>query len=345
MALFIFIMKKIFGLITIVTFIISCQNDDYKAISVYNPEVLLNIPQDFPELNSSVNSNKPTKYGVELGRKLFNDKRFSADNSVSCASCHIQGNAFADNHKQAIGIEGRIGLRNTPPIQNLAFMQFYNWDGSKLQLENQPLVPIITHEEMDSSILDVIGKIKNDADYKDLFSKVFGDEKVTPERIFRSIAQFEYTLISSSSKYDKVKRNEGDFFTHSEAIGYQIFQQKCANCHSTELFTDQSFRNVGFPLNADSNEAGRARVTGNSSDYMKFRVPTLRNIEFTAPYGSFGQFTSLKEVLDYLDNGVLDSDNLDPIFKNNGNRIPLTEEEKSHLISFLKTLSDSSFVN
>ncbi|AXB57606.1 cytochrome-c peroxidase [Flavobacterium fluviale] len=336
-------MKKIAGFLLLLLLFTSCNSDDSDMISIDNPEISLNIPAGFPELNAFVSQNKPTKYGVELGEMLFSEKRLSADNTISCASCHIQANAFADQHAQAVGIEGRIGLRNTPSIQNLAFMKFYNWDGSKLQLEDQPLVPIITHEEMDSSILEVIGKIKDDAVYKDLFRKTFGDENITPERIFKSIAQFEYTLISANSKYDKVKRNVASF-TESELQGYQTFQQKCASCHSSELFTDQTFRNIGFPINTNSNEAGRARVTGIPSDLMSFRVPTLRNIEHTAPYGSFGQFSTLKSVLDYFDTGVLDSENLDPIFKNNGKRIPLTEEEKTNLIAFMKTLSDTDFV-
>lgn len=324
---------------------VSCSNDNYEPVSYDNPELSLNIPVGFPALNNSFYTNKPTKYGVELGEKLFNEKRFSADNTISCASCHKQSSAFADNAIQAIGIKGRIGLRNTPPVQNLAFMKFYNWDGSKLSLENQPIVPIITHEEMDSSILEVIGKIQNDTSYKTLFQKTFGDENITPERIYKSIAQYEYTLISANSKYDKVMRNEGASFTESETQGYLVFQQKCSGCHSTELFTDQSFRNIGFPVNPNSNEAGRARVTGNMQEYMSFRVPSLRNVEYTAPYGSFGQFATLKDVLDYFDNGVLDADNLDPVFKNNDKRIPLTEQEKGYLISFMKTLSDGSFTN
>lgn len=336
-------MKKIAGFLLLLLLFTSCNSDDSDMISIDNPEISLNIPAGFPELNAFVSQNKPTKYGVELGEMLFSEKRLSADNTISCASCHIQANAFADQHAQAVGIEGRIGLRNTPSIQNLAFMKFYNWDGSKLQLEDQPLVPIITHEEMDSSILEVIGKIKDDAVYRDLFRKAFGDENITPERIFKSIAQFEYTLISANSKYDKVKRKEASF-TDSELQGYQTFQQKCASCHSSALFTDQTFRNIGFPINNNSNEAGRARVTGISGDLMSFRVPTLRNIEYTAPYGSFGQFSTLKSVLDYFDTGVLDAENLDPIFKNNGKRIPLTEEEKTNLIAFMKTLSDTDFV-
>lgn len=335
-------MKVFLKILPFLFLLASCSHDDYESIVYDNPELSINIPVGFPELNNSFYTNKPTKYGVALGEKLFHEKRFSADNTISCASCHIQSSAFADNNVQAIGIDGRIGLRNTPPIQNLAFMRFYNWDGSKLSLENQPIVPIITHEEMDSSILEVIGKIQDDVSYKELFQKTFGDENITPERIYRSIAQYEYTLISANSKYDKVKRNEATF-TENEMLGYQVFKQKCTSCHSTELFTDQTFRNIGFPINTNSNEAGRARITGNMDEYMSFRVPSLRNVEYTAPYGSFGQFTTLKDVLDYFDNGVLGADNLDPVFKNNGNRISLTEQEKEHLISFMKTLSDIEF--
>ncbi|WP_418501203.1 cytochrome-c peroxidase [Flagellimonas sp.] len=324
--------------------LVSCSTDNPVTIPFENPEVILSIPENFPEVNNAFYANAPTQYGVSLGKKLFFDKRFSTDNTISCASCHIPSNAFADNKPKAIGVEGRIGLRNVPPIQNLAFMHFYNWDGSKLELENQPLVPIITHEEMDSSILEVMGKLKEDSEIVEMFSKAFGDDEITPYRIYASLAQYEYTLISSNSVYDQVIRNDGVSFTESEAQGYETFQQKCASCHSTELFTDQSFRNIGFPINTDSNEAGRARVTGNMEDYMSFRVPSLRNVEFTAPYGSFGQFATLKDVLDYFDEGVLFSENLDDTFKSNGNRIALSDAEKENLIAFMKTLSDSKFV-
>lgn len=340
-------MKKVLALLSILWLLLSCNRDDTIApmpLPLDNPEIPLHIPAGFPPLNGSVAGNRPTKYGVQLGEKLFHEKKFSGNNTISCASCHKQSNAFADNHAQAMGIHNRIGLRNTPPLQNLAFMHFYNWDGNILQLEKQPLVPIISHEEMDASILEVIGKIRNEHEYRELFRNAFGDERITPERIYRSIAQYEYTLISANSKYDKVTRNEGEAFTADEARGYLIFQQKCADCHSTALFTDQRFRNVGFPLNPSTAEAGRARVTGISDDYMRFRVPSLRNAEYTAPYGSFGQFATLKAVLDYFDEGVLDSDNLDPILKANGNRIPLTEQEKEDVISFIKTLSDSTFI-
>lgn len=338
-------MKNIFIVLSILSLMLSCNSDDLlEPIPYENPEISLHIPPDFPPLNSAVSKNKPTKYGVKLGEKLFHEKKFSGNNTISCASCHNPSRAFADHNAQAIGVYGRVGLRNTPPIQNLAFMKFYNWDGNKLTLESQSLVPIITHEEMNSSILEVIGKIKHEHEYKDLFRKAFGDEDITADRIYRSIAQYEYTLISANSKYDKIKQNRGEVFTESEARGYQVFKIKCASCHSTELFTDQSFRNVGFPLNPSKEEAGRGRVTGVSADYMRFRVPSLRNVEYTAPYGSFGQFPTLRAVLDYFDRGVLDADNLDPILKDNNNRIPLSEQEKDDIISFIKTLSDITFV-
>lgn len=336
-------MKKTVIPILTILLLTACSND-ISTPSYDNPVVELVAPSYFPELNSNIANNPPTQYGIELGEKLFFDKRLSANNTISCSSCHMQTNAFADHNTKAIGIEGRIGLRNAPPVQNMAFMQFYNWDGSRLRLESQPLVPIITHEEMDSSILEVIGKIENDEDYTDLFYKTFGDTSITPDRIYNSIAQYEYTLISADSKYDRVQQNNGVVFTETEERGAQVFQNKCASCHSTSLFTDQSFRNIGFPINTDTDEAGRARVTGITEDYMSFRVPSLRNIEYTAPYGSFGQFATLEEVLDYLSNGVLEADNLDPILKNNDNKIPLTNQEKTDLIAFMKTLSDEGFI-
>jgi cytochrome c peroxidase len=334
-----------FLFLSLIVLALACTREDSDDnLVIDNPEIQLSIPAGFPELNEAVFKNTPTKYGVELGKKLFHEKKLSGNNTISCGSCHQQSKAFTDNQPQAIGIYNRVGLRNTPPIQNLAFIKHYNWDGNKRELETQPLVPIITHEEMNSSIVEVMSKLKAEKDYQILFQKAFGDSEITPDRIYRSIAQYEYTLISANSKYDRVRQNKGEQFTDSEARGYQLFNTKCNSCHSGELFTDQSFRNVGFPINPSTEEAGRGRVTGVPSDYMSFRVPSLRNIAYTAPYGSFGQFPTLKAVLDYFDKGVLHANNLDPILKENGNRIPMTAQEKSDIISFLHTLSDEAFV-
>lgn len=338
-------MNRSFVKLFLVIIFLSCSKKEQgEIVPDDNPELALSIPYGFPELNPFVAGNRPTKYGVELGEMLFHEKKFSGNNTISCASCHNKTHAFADNNEQAIGIYDRVGLRNTPPIQNLAFMKVYNWDGNIRQLERQTLVPIITHEEMNSSIVTVIGKLKAESIYRELFRKAFGDDNITADRIYRSISQYQYMLISADSKYDKVRRGEGAVFTDSEERGYRVFQTKCAGCHSTELFTDQSFRNIGFPPNPSTEEAGRARVTGNPDDMMSFRVPSLRNAAYTAPYGSFGQFSTLRAVLDYLDDGVLDAANLDPILKENSNRIPMTDQEKVDIISFLGTLSDEGFV-
>lgn len=338
-------MKQILAIIAILLLLIACSGDlKLLPSSTSNPRIALDIDPRFPPLNPAVVANLPTRYGVALGQKLFEDKKLSGNNTISCADCHQQGHAFADQQPKAQGVEGRVGLRNVPPIQNMAFMQFYNWDGHMLMLEKQALIPIITHEEMNSSMLQIIGKIRHESGYKDLFAKAYGDPEITAERIFRSLAQYQYTLISDNSKYDQVMRGEGATFTPSEARGQAIFAVKCGSCHSGALFTDQSFRNIGFPYNPDAEEVGRARITGLAADHMRFRVPSLRNAQYTAPYGSFGQFATLRELLDYLDEGVLQADNLDPILQVNANRIPLRESEKQDIIAFIYTLSDPTFV-
>lgn len=339
-------MKNILIIILLLSLLASCnKNNQEETQQITNPRLSLAIPANFPPLNPLIETAYPTQYGVALGDKLFHDVRLSRDNSISCATCHIRGQAYGDRNPRAVGVAGRIGLRNTPPIQNMAFLTQYMWDGAVVDLKEQPVTPIVTHEEMDSSLLEVIKKLKDDAYYKEAFAKAYGDSHITSERVLGSIAQFMYTLISANSKYDHVTRDHTATFTPLEQQGYALFEAKCASCHKGTLFTDESFRNIGFPEHPDTvEEAGRGRVTGSEDDLYRFRVPSLRNVAYTAPYGSFGQFATLKEVLDYFDRGVRDYPNLDPILKDNGGRIPLTEQEKEALIAFMKTLSDPKFI-
>jgi len=339
-------MKNILIIILLLSLLASCnKNNQEETQQITNPRLSLAIPTNFPPLNPLIETAYPTQYGVALGDKLFHDVRLSRDNSISCATCHIRGQAYGDRNPRAVGVAGRIGLRNTPPIQNMAFLTQYMWDGAVVDLKEQPVTPIVTHEEMDSSLLEVIKKLKDDAYYKEAFAKAYGDSHITSERVLGSIAQFMYTLISANSKYDHVTRDHTATFTPLEQQGYALFEAKCAFCHKGALFTDESFRNIGFPEHPDTvEEAGRGRVTGSEDDLYRFRVPSLRNVAYTAPYGSFGQFATLKEVLDYFDRGVRDYPNLDPILKDNGGRIPLAEQEKEALIAFMKTLSDPKFI-
>lgn len=341
------LIMNIFYKISAFLLIVSCSKDNSAPTLPTEPNTRINlsIPSNFPPLNPFIENAYPTQYGVKLGERLFHEARLSTDNSISCATCHIRGLAYADRNPRAIGVAGRIGLRNTPPIQNLAFLTFYMWDGAVIDLKEQPVTPIVTHEEMDSSLLEAKEKLKDNPYYQKAFSLAFGDSQITGERILSSIAQFMYTLISANSKYDRVTRDHTESFTALEQRGFDLFQEKCASCHQGALFTDESFRNIGFPKHPDQvEEVGRGRVTGSVDDHYRFRVPSLRNIEYTAPYGSFGQFSSLKEVLDYLSSGVENDTNLDPILKNNGRKIPLTEEDKEALIAFMKTLSDPKFI-
>lgn len=325
----------------------ACRNDETIDPLPTDEVYRLQIPSNFPNIEYQISQNQPTKYGVALGKKLFYDGRLAKDNAVACAFCHIQQDAFTHHgHPVSHGVEGREGTRNTPPIQNMIFMKHYMWDGVVTNLEMQPIIPISTHEEMDETIENIINKLKDDKEYKKLFTIVYGDDKITANRILKAITQFMATLISAESKFDQVTRDKTASFTPAEAKGYATFQEKCASCHSTALFTDQSFRNTGIPYNPITQEEGRKRVTGKDEDFLKFRVPSLRNVAYTAPYTHDGRFYTLKSLLDFYDTGVEDQPNLDPEFKKVPGRvgIPLSEEEKINLIEFLHTLSDPEFI-
>lgn len=330
----------------ILIFTTSCS-DNYEMDALPKDEAYaLDIPSHFPEIVYDLKENPLTKNGVELGRKLFYEGKLSRNNTISCGFCHIQEYAFTHHgHSVSHGIDDRLGLRNAPPIQNMAFMKNFTWDGVSHNLEERSLVPITTSFEMDSSLSDVISKLSQDAQYKKLFSAAFGDDHISGDRIFKALSQFLLTMISVQSKYDQVKKGL-DNFTNDEQKGHNLFAQKCASCHSGELFTDQSFRNTGMYYNSQYKDAGRYRVTLDQQDWMKFRVPSLRNVEYTAPYMHDGRFYSLEAVLNFYDHNVEDQANLDPILKQNGRLgIAINSQEKLYLIAFLKTLSDKSFVS
>jgi cytochrome c peroxidase len=219
------------------------------------------------------------------------------------------------------------------------------WDGVIHNLNEQPVIPISDVNEMDSSIPEVISKLKDDQKYKKLFMAAYGDENITGERIMKALSQFMVSMISADSKYDRVKQGKENF-TSEESQGMALFSQKCASCHSGELFTDESFRNTGMYYNTQFKDAGRHRVTLNQSDWMKFRVPSLRNVEFTAPYMHDGRFYTLGAVLNFYSDNVEDNPNLDPQLKQNGHvGIAMNTQEKQLIIAFLKTLSDKSFIS
>ena len=226
----------------------------------------------------------------------------------------------------------------------MAFLKNYTWDGVSHNLDECSLVPITTDFEMDSSLPEAIAKLNADSNYKKMFKAAFGDETITGERILKALSQFMVTMVSANSKYDQMKKGTTTF-TNEESQGYALFQNKCASCHSGELFTDESYRNTGMYYNAQLDDRGRYRVTLDWNDNMKFRVPSLRNVEYTAPYMHDGRLYSLEAVLNFYTANVENQPNLDPLLKQNGHiGIPMTSQDKQYIIAFLKTLSDQSFI-
>lgn len=323
----------------------SCSDEVIEPIEkdeVYSIE----SPSGFPKMTFDITGNPVTVNGVALGKKLFYEGKLSRNNTISCGFCHIQEYAFTHHgHNVSHGIDDRLGIRNAPAIQNMAFLKNYTWDGVSHNLDERSLVPITTDFEMDSSLPEAVGKLSADAKYRHMFKAAFGDENITGERILKAISQFMVTMVSADSKYDQYKKGQAAF-TEEEIQGMNLFQQKCASCHSGELFTDESFRNTGMYYNAQFDDRGRYRVTLDWNDNMKFRVPSLRNVEYTAPYMHDGRFYTLDAVMNFYSDQVEDNPNLDPQLKQNGHLgIPMNTQEKQVIIAFLKTLSDKKFIS
>lgn len=302
-------------------------------------------PANFPEPAYHFNTNKVTRGGFELGRTLFYDPILSADNTISCGNCHIQTSAFTQHgHSVSHGIHDLQGTRNSPPIMNLAWYTSFMWDGGIADLDLQPLAPIANHVEMDENITNVLAKLRAKPAYGDLFKKAFGSNEISSTTFLKALSQFMTMCVSSNSKYDSVKRNEGKIFTADEQLGYTVFLQKCNSCHTEPLFTDNSFRNNGISISG-INDEGRYLTTLNAVDRYKFRVPSLRNLSYTAPYMHDGRFFTLDAVLDHYNSHVQNTPNLDLGLQTGGGLgIPISPTERSRLIAFLNTLNDKVFI-
>jgi cytochrome c peroxidase len=299
------------------------------------------VPSGFPDPQYTFTGNPLTQEGFELGRKLFYDGRLSKDGNFPCASCHQQFAAFATlDHPLSHGFDNQFTLRNAPGLFNMVWIKEMHWDGGIANIEVQPLAPITAPNEMAENINDVINKLNQDEDYRKMFSAAFGDETINSQRMLFAITQFVGSMVSANSKYDKVKQGKA-VFSQTEQNGYTLFQSKCVSCHPEPLFTDNSFRNVGLPVDPFLKDYGRMRITKKPADSLKFKVPSLRNVALTFPYEHDGRFASITSVLDHYSSTIQDGPTLDPLLKN---KIPLTNAEKFYLVEFLKTLTDSSFI-
>ena len=301
--------------------------------------------------------NPLTVEGVDLGRHLFYDKLLSRDGTISCASCHQQQFAFSDNKAFAKGIDNQLTSRSSMSLANLSYQSDYFWDGRVKTLEEQSLHPIQDAKEMDLELPELINRLNDSKLYTDKFNLAFPGEKISDKLIGKALAQFEATLVSGNSRYDKTqlgqiqatdqeKRGKDLFFTHPEP-SLNLRGGNCGDCHSGFLTYSREFSNNGLDENPE--DFGLENVTGDVEDRAKFKIPSLRNIALTAPYMHDGRFENLAEVLDHYNEHIKSSPTLDPQIPAasndlNGTSLGLTDQEKEDIIAFLKTLTDDAFI-
>jgi cytochrome c peroxidase len=311
------------------------------------------IPPQYPRMQIPAD-NLMTEEGVDLGRFLFYDPILSIDSSISCASCHKQELAFTDGVARSRGVFDRVGTRNSMSLVNIGFVDNgLFWDGRVKTLEEQALHPIIDPLEMGETLPAVLKKIRSNPVYQEKFRKAFGvrtNLEITASHLGKALAQFQRSIVSFNSKFDRYTRNE-DFLEDDELDGYILFffeqtpiggrDAECSHCHIVGLFSGD-FRHNGLVSEGEfETNPGRFSVTGNASDKGKFRSVTLRNIALTAPYMHDGRIQSLRDVIDHYATGGHATRNRDPLVANIED-MKLTSREMDKIISFLHTLTDST---
>ncbi len=350
-----------------IVFIVSCkkketvQTEEPKNLVPVLPETPYNYANDsFPSffnsplLNfiNSTSQNPVSNNGAALGRVLFYDKQLSANNTISCASCHLQKNAFSDPARFSKGFAGGLTNRNSMAIINTRFSNRFFWDLRAHMPEKQVLMPIQNPIEMGMTLSDLVTKLQHTNYYPPLFEKAFGSTEVSSERISLALAQFIGSLKSYRSKYDKGKTNGFSNFSQLEQDGMNLFMSgsiNCNHCHiSVNFYTTQALNNG---LEAIYTDNGYYLTSGKLEDLGKFKVPTLRNIELTAPYMHDGRFATLEEVVEHYNSGLKQNPNLDDRLTAQGitgtapKQYNLSAYQKASLVAFLKTLTDEEFIH
>lgn len=339
-------MRKFIVILTLLSVVVlftiqaSCKKNDAPADTPKQPTpITFPQPSGWPVPQYDFSGNPLTEEGFRLGRKLFYDARLSIDGTISCGSCHQQFASFVMfDHDLGHGVNNSHTLRNPQSLINLAWYKEMTWDGGVNHIEVQPLVPITASNEMGETLSGVLAKLQADATYKTMFKAAFGDETINSQRMLKALSQFMLMIVSSNSKYDRVKKGLENF-TPLEDIGYQVFKNNCNNCHTEPLFTNLSFRNNGRPLNPALQDKGRMRITNNPADSLKFRVPGLRNAALTYPYTHDGTVYSLDQMVDHYRFNVVNHPSTDPLVRNG---ITMTTTEKTGLVAFIKALTDTT---
>jgi cytochrome c peroxidase len=284
------------------------------------------FPADFPSIQYKNLENQLTPQKIHLGRVLFYDPNLSSTRTISCGSCHAQVHGFADhNLPKSFGVHNRIGMRNSPALQNLAWNTHFMWDGGITHLDVMPIAPITDVNEMDLPLGEAIERIRENKQYHILFKKAYGDTIINEKTVLFALSQFMLTLVSDQSKYDDVRRGKTSF-NQIESKGYQVFKNHCVKCHSEPLLTNNQMEYNG--LTVKSKDLGRFRITQTLKDTFHFKVPSLRNVALTYPYMHDGSFS-----------------NLDQVLKAYQTKFQLENHDLEALRAFLNTLTDHKFIS
>ncbi len=297
------------------------------------------LPSYFPTLPvPSDNPQTPAK--IALGRQLFYDARLSADNTISCSSCHQQQFAFSNaGNKVSTGIRGQRGSRNAPSLGNVAWRKSYFWEGGSPTLELQAMGPITAHDEMGMEPSVLTKKLSSIAGYAGQFKAVFSDG-VTMLNVTKAISAFTRTLVTADSPYDRYRAGDLEAMSPAALRGMELFlgeKGDCFHCHGGFNFTDEALHNTG--VNLENKDIGLARLTGKKTDEGKFKTPTLRNVALSKTYMHDGSIPTLEAVLEHYNSGGKDNDNVDVLMR----PLYLTKPEISDLIAFLNALTDKNF--
>jgi cytochrome c peroxidase len=306
----------------------SCSNKTYFSVEF----ISVPAPQDNPTTSDK----------AELGRKLFFDKRLSLDGTIACASCHDPRKAFTDQLTTSRGINGQVTERNSPSLLNSGFLKTAMFDAHLQTLEIQVIVPIQEKTEMGHNMKVLIPQLRAIPEYQAAAKKIFNRD-FDAFVLTRSISAFERTLVSMNSKYDQYMRGDKDALSRDEKAGLKLFAEKlyCTQCHPAPYFTTFEAENNGLYQDYEPIvDKGRFRIHLDSNDIGKFKVPSLRNIELTFPYMHDGSMKTLNDVIAHYSKGGKKHP------KQNKFIVPfaLNEGEQKQLIAFLRSLTDTSYL-
>ena len=336
------------------------KSADLSRLASSPPLGLPDLPAGFPT----------TAAGIELGRRLFFDRRLSFNNTLSCAMCHIPEQGFTQNELATpVGIEGRSVKRNAPALYNVAYRKTLFFDGREETLEQQIWSPLLAANEMGNpSVGTVLRRLRELGEYDAAFRALYG-EGIGMQTLGRALAEYQRALLSADSPFDRwYFGGDAEAISDSAKRGFALFVETgCSGCHQIQdghaHFTDDKFHNTGLGFRASMqpnrrlqlapgvfvertdntavprfSDLGRYEATGVSSDRWKFRTPSLRNVAVTAPYMHDGSLSTLADVIDFYDTGGVQNPGLDPLIRPLG----LTEAQKLNLLRFLVSLTGTN---